>query len=70
MGSLPDVNSSHLWIAFLYVAVMAPALSLTAGAMFAWRQWPVKKDELQRNKLHERLTQMSAGHGAEIKKLV
>ena len=69
MGFLPDLNNSHLWMALLYVAVMAAAMSLTAGAMFAWQRRPIKKDELQRYKLHERLAQMSGPAQVEPKKL-
>ncbi len=70
MGSLPVVNSSDLWLVLLYVAVMAATLSLTAGAMFAWRRRPVKKDELQRYKLNERLMQISAGGNPQPKNLL
>ncbi len=70
MDSLPSVNSSYFWMALLYLTVMAAALSLTAGAMLAWRRRPIKKDELQRYKLHERLAQMSVAAQPEPKKLV
>jgi hypothetical protein len=70
MGSLPVIQSSELWIVLLYVAVMAATLSLTAGAMFAWHRRPVKKDELQRYKLNERLMQMSSGGNPEPKNLL
>ena len=67
MGSLPVVNASDLWLASLYIAVMAATLSLTAGAIFAWHRRPVKKDELQRYKLNERLMQLSTGGNPEPK---
>lgn len=70
MDSLPQVHPSDLWLALLYVAVMAATLSLTAGAMFAWRRKPVKKDELQRYKLNERLMQISSGVAPEPKKVI
>jgi hypothetical protein len=70
MGSLPVINTSDLWLALLYIAVMASTLSLTAGAMFAWRRRPVKKDELQRYKLNERLMQLSSGGNPEPKNLL
>lgn len=70
MDSLPVLNTSDLWLALLYIAVMAATLSLTAGAMFAWRRRPVKKDELQRYKLNERLMQISGGGSAETKHLL
>ena len=70
MGSLPVVQTSDLWLALLYVAVMAAALSLTAGAMFAWHRRPVKKDELQRFKLNERLMQISGGGSPAPKNLL
>ena len=70
MGSLPVVETSDLWLVLLYVAVMAATLSLTAGAMFAWRRRPVKKDELQRYKLNERLMQISAGGNPQPKNLL
>jgi hypothetical protein len=70
MDSLPLVHTSDLWLALLYIAVMAATLSLTAGAMFAWRRRPVKKDELQRYKLNERLMQISGGVNPELKKVL
>lgn len=70
MDSLPLVHTSDLWIALLYIAVMAATLSLTASAMFAWRRRPVKKDELQRYKLNERLMQISGGVDSELKKVL
>jgi len=69
MGSLPVLHTTDLWMALLYLAVMAASVSLTAGAMYAWRQRPVKKDDLQRFKLNERLMQMSNGGNAELKNL-
>lgn len=70
MGSLPVLNTSDLWLALLYIAVMASTLSLAAGAMFAWQRRPVKKDELQRYKLNERLMQLSSGGNPEPKNLL
>jgi hypothetical protein len=70
MGSLPVLNTSDLWLASLYIAVMAATLSLTAGAMFAWRRRPVKKDDLQRYKLNERLMQISSGGNPAPKNLL
>lgn len=70
MDSLPVIQTSDLWIALLYLAVMAATLSLTAGAMFAWRRRPVKKDELQRFKLNERLIQLSGGGNPAPKNLL
>lgn len=69
MDSLPLVHTSDLWLVLLYIAVMAATLALTAGAMFAWRRRPVKKDELQRYKLNERLMQISSVN-PELKKVL
>jgi hypothetical protein len=49
---------------------MAASVSLTAGTMYAWRRRPVKKDELQRYKLNERLMQISSAANPEAKNLL
>lgn len=64
MSSLFDFQDANFWTVVLCLAVSVAILSFTAVAMFFWRRQPTKKDDLQRHKLHERLTQLTAeAHG-------
>ena len=61
------VNPTNLWVALLYLAIAVAGLSLTAGALIAWRRRPIKKDQLQQYKLHERLSQLASAVPADPK---
>jgi hypothetical protein len=50
----PDLTA-----ALFSVAMVVAVLSFTAVAFFVWRGRPVKKDEYQRIKVHDRLTALA-----------
>lgn len=57
MSSFLDAFS-NIWIVLLYVTVMIASVTIIAVAMFAWNERPTKKDELQRYKVDQRLSQI------------
>jgi hypothetical protein len=61
--------TSDLTAAFFSIAVVVAVLSFTAVSFFAWRGRPVKKDEYQRIKVHDRLTAL-ANAKPEVRKSV
>lgn len=63
LNTTPDI-----WIVLLYVTVMIASVTVTAVAMLAWKDRPTKKDELQRYKLDQRLSQIMHEPAAPPKK--
>ena len=51
--------NSDLTAALLSIAVVIAILSFIAVAFFAWKGRPVKKDEYQRIKVHDRLAALA-----------
>ena len=61
MNSLLNViHDASFWTVLLCVAVSVAIVTSTAVAFLLWRRQPAKKDELQNQKIHERLTQLTA----------
>lgn len=60
MGSLLDLtHDANFWTVLLCIAVCLAIIFAIAAGAFLWRRRPTAKDELQRQKLHERLSRLS-----------
>jgi hypothetical protein len=55
----PLADNPQVYFLLLCLFVTLTALCLTAVGLFFWRARPVKKDDLQRHKIQERLTELS-----------
>ena len=59
---------TELWVVLLCIALAVVALTLGAGIMLAWKQRPIEKDPVQEEKVHKRLSQITATAAAQPKK--
>ncbi len=51
--------NSDLTAALFSIAVLVAVLSFAAVALFVWKRRPIKKDEYQRAKIHDRLAELA-----------
>ena len=60
MGSFLDLtHDANFWTVLLCIAVTLAVISSVAAAAFLYRRRPTAKDELQRHKIHERLSRLN-----------
>jgi hypothetical protein len=59
MSWLGIAHPSGFSIVLLYAAIVAVTLTTTVSIIVAWTMRPVKKDEFQQYKIHERLAEIA-----------
>jgi len=65
---LTSAGNGEIWVVLLGIGITLVLSTAVAGAFIAWRDRPMKRDEIQENKLHQRLMEITNSSAAPQRK--
>jgi hypothetical protein len=68
MNVLKGASTGELWVVLLGAGITLVVLTAIVGILIAWKERPIKRDEAQQHKLHERLLDIAQTSGAAPRK--